>query len=37
MIADRVAQLKESGELSDKKGYFLWQLQEAASGQGGAA
>jgi hypothetical protein len=29
MIADRVAQLKEQGEFSDKKAYFLWKLQSA--------
>jgi len=29
MIADRVAQLKDKGEISDKKGYFLWKLQAA--------
>ncbi|CBK42646.1 protein of unknown function [Nitrospira defluvii] len=29
MIADRVAQLKDQGEISDKKGYFLWKLQAA--------
>ena len=27
MVAERVAQLKEQGDLSDKKGYFLWRLQ----------
>jgi len=37
MIADRVAQLKESGDLSDKKGYFLWLLQKSTLGRGGAA
>lgn len=29
MVAERVAQLKEQGDLSDKKGYFLWRLQNA--------
>lgn len=29
MVAERVAQLKEQGELSDKKGYFLWRLQRS--------
>lgn len=37
LIADRAAQLKESGDLGDKKGYFLWLLQNAASDQSGAA
>jgi hypothetical protein len=27
MIAERVAHLREQGELADKKGYFLWQLR----------
>lgn len=27
LVAERVAQLREQGELSDKKGYFLWKLQ----------
>ncbi|WP_414451835.1 hypothetical protein AB4851_24830 [Burkholderia sp. 22PA0099] len=29
MIAERVAHLKERGELLDKKGYFLWTLKNA--------
>ncbi|KWK16524.1 hypothetical protein WT77_30275 [Burkholderia stagnalis] len=29
MIAERVARLKERGELTDKKGYFLWTLKNA--------
>ena len=29
MVAERVAHLKEQGELTDKKGYFLWRLQSA--------
>ena len=28
MIAERVAHLKEHGELTDKKGYFLWKLRD---------
>ena len=31
LVTERVAQLKEQGELSDKKGYFLWKLQDANS------
>ena len=37
MIADRVAQLKESGDLSDNRGYFLWLLQKSSQGRGRAA
>lgn len=37
LIADRVAQLKESEELDGKKGYFLWLLKESSLGQSGAA
>jgi hypothetical protein len=29
LIAERVAHLKEQGELTDKKGYFLWRLKSA--------
>ncbi len=32
MVAERVARLKEKGELSDKKGYFLWRLQNFRAG-----
>lgn len=30
MVAERVAYLKEQGELTDKKGYFLWQLKNTS-------
>lgn len=30
MVAERVAHLKEQGELADKKGYFLWRLKNAS-------
>lgn len=29
LIAERVAHLREQGELIDKRGYFLWQLKSA--------
>ncbi len=31
MVAERVAYLKEQGELTDKKGYFLWRLRNAGA------
>lgn len=31
MVAERVAQLREQGELNEKKGYFLWKLQNLPS------
>jgi hypothetical protein len=31
MVRERADQLKEQGDLSDKKGYFLWKLQDAHS------
>lgn len=30
LVMEKVAQLKEQGELQDKKGYFLWKLQDAS-------
>lgn len=30
-LMDKVAQLKEQGELQDKKGYFLWKLRDVSS------
>ena len=32
LIAERVAHLKEQGDLTDKKGYFLWRLRNDISG-----
>jgi hypothetical protein len=29
LVTERVAQLKDQGELNDNKGYFLWKLQSA--------
>lgn len=29
MVAERVAHLREQGELADKKGYFLWRMKNA--------
>lgn len=31
MIAERAVQLKEQGDVSDKEGYFLWQIRKAVS------
>jgi hypothetical protein len=33
MVKERADQLKEQGDLEDKKGFFLWRLQEAHSEQ----
>jgi hypothetical protein len=30
MVMEKVAELKEQGDLRDKKGYFLWKLKEVA-------
>lgn len=29
MVAERVTKLRDQGDISDKKGYFLWKLQNA--------
>jgi len=31
LIMEKVAQLKEQGDLRERKGYFLWKLQEVAA------
>lgn len=30
LVAEKLAQLKAEGDLRDKKGYFLWRMQQAA-------
>lgn len=30
LVGEKIAQLKERGELEDKKGYFLWPLKDRA-------
>lgn len=30
LVLEKLAQLKEDGELKEKKGYFLWKLQQAS-------
>ncbi|WP_349745100.1 hypothetical protein [Roseateles cavernae] len=31
LVAERIAHLREQGELADKKGYFLWKLKGAST------
>ena len=31
LIMEKVAQLKEQGDLKDRKGYFLWKLQQSVT------